>query len=422
MTTRKTILLGSLSLAILTFACARGADRLDTGTPLSVGSIRFAADVVTVPGGEQSGRIDVTYAVSHDELIFLRHEDAYRARFEIIAVIRDLGGRQVAGDSWRREVFVETYEETNARREAKREELSLEVPPGRYNLKLELSSLDTRAFGIIERRVEVPALSPGGLTLGTVVFERRAVDADEDGGFTPNPLREFGETYPDGRALLTVYADPGTRYALEFSIRSHATGDIMLSRGDTIVQSALATEIPHDFGVLEMEVGAYEFRAVLTPLDDGDDVTARARFRVVTSPKSWGTDFEKMLAQISYVASRDEYDRLAMAEPEDLDAAWEEFWRGRDPDPDAEENEFKLEFLGRLAYANAEFSSVVEGWQTDMGRVYIQYGPPDDIDSQPIGKMLHAWEVWFYYGEHTKFIFVDRDGFGEYKLVESTRI
>ena len=66
--------------------------------------------------------------------------------------------------------------------------------------------------------------------------------------------------------------------------------------------------------------------------------------------------------------------------------------------------------------------SVVEGWQTDMGRVYIQHGEPDDIDSQPIGRMLHAWETWYYYSEHQKFIFVDKGGFGEFVLVESSRI
>jgi len=57
-----------------------------------------------------------------------------------------------------------------------------------------------------------------------------------------------------------------------------------------------------------------------------------------------------------------------------------------------------------------------------MGRVYIQYGEPDDVDSQPVGRMLNAWETWYYYSEHTKFIFVDREGFGEYTLVEKSRI
>ena len=64
----------------------------------------------------------------------------------------------------------------------------------------------------------------------------------------------------------------------------------------------------------------------------------------------------------------------------------------------------------------------IEGWRTDMGRIYIQYGEPDDIESQPVGRMLNAWETWYYYNHHTKFIFVDREGFGEFVLVEASRI
>ena len=129
-----------------------------------------------------------------------------------------------------------------------------------------------------------------------------------------------------------------------------------------------------------------------------------------------------MIAQISYVATRTDIDRLLDAPPELRDEAWEAFWARNDPDPGTEHNEFRDEFLRRLGEANTRFKSVVEGWQTDMGRVYIQYGEPDDIDSQPMGRMLNSWETWFYYGEHTKFIFVDRDGFGEYTLVETSRI
>jgi GWxTD domain-containing protein len=129
-----------------------------------------------------------------------------------------------------------------------------------------------------------------------------------------------------------------------------------------------------------------------------------------------------MIAQISYVASRDEVERLLDTAPEERDEAWQAFWDSRDPDPSTTENEFRTEFLRRLGYVNTRFRSVVEGWQTDMGRIYIQYGEPDDVDSQPIGRMLHAWETWYYYSEHQKFVFVDRDGFGEFRLIESSRI
>jgi GWxTD domain-containing protein len=66
----------------------------------------------------------------------------------------------------------------------------------------------------------------------------------------------------------------------------------------------------------------------------------------------------------------------------------EQFWARRDPTPDTPENEFKEEHYRRIAYANNHFASKVPGWKTDRGRIYILYGPPDEIDSHPAGRQL----------------------------------
>ena len=63
----------------------------------------------------------------------------------------------------------------------------------------------------------------------------------------------------------------------------------------------------------------------------------------------------------------------------------EQFWARRDPTPGTAENEFKEEHYRRLAFANQHFASSQPGWKTDRGRIYIRYGPPDEIDSHPSG-------------------------------------
>jgi len=61
----------------------------------------------------------------------------------------------------------------------------------------------------------------------------------------------------------------------------------------------------------------------------------------------------------------------------------EQFWLRRDPTPDTVENEFKEEHYRRIAYANERYASGIPGWKTDRGRIYITYGPPDEIESHP---------------------------------------
>jgi GWxTD domain-containing protein len=63
----------------------------------------------------------------------------------------------------------------------------------------------------------------------------------------------------------------------------------------------------------------------------------------------------------------------------------EQFWLRRDPTPDTEENEYKEEHYRRIAYSNEHFPSGIPGWKTDRGRMYIMYGPPDEIDDHSSG-------------------------------------
>jgi len=408
-------LLAAISVATLVPAalCAP----VDYGTPPSAGGLRFVVDVSAVPSADSAGAIRVNYSVTHDALHFLRHDQGYRARYEVTVVVyRD--GRQVTGDTWRRTVEVPDYESTNDRRPAGEEAFEFSVPPGDYTVKVEIGSVDTRAVGRVERRIRVEEMREGELTLGTVMFES---DDPEGGEPRFNPGRVYGEDNPDVRVRVPVYGVSETRYELDLRVKDHR-GVIKQARLDTVVQTALLTEHVRVFDALELEVGYHILEVTAKPLSNGDDRTVRARFRVVTSPLSWGEDEEKMLAQISYVATREEMELLTSVPPEEREPLWDEFWENRDPDPSTAINEFKTEFLRRLGYANSEFRSVVEGWQTDMGRVYIQNGEPDEVDSQPVGQMLNAWEIWYYYGEHTKYVFVDRDGFGEFVLHEVSRI
>ncbi len=70
---------------------------------------------------------------------------------------------------------------------------------------------------------------------------------------------------------------------------------------------------------------------------------------------------------------------------EEREAFVEQFWLRRDPTPDTVENEFKEEHYRRIAYANDRFASGIPGWKTDRGRIYIVFGPPDEIDEHPSG-------------------------------------
>jgi GWxTD domain-containing protein len=110
------------------------------------------------------------------------------------------------------------------------------------------------------------------------------------------------------------------------------------------------------------------------------------------------------------------------------------FWNNRNPDPESPTNAFKEEHYRRLAYADEHFASGISGRKTDRGRIYIIWGPPDEIDSHPTGgtyerspqqgggsSTAYAWELWRYrrlegIGENVEIEFVDPSGSGEYHI------
>ena len=76
---------------------------------------------------------------------------------------------------------------------------------------------------------------------------------------------------------------------------------------------------------------------------------------------------------------------MQLSNNEERDQYIEAFWQRRNPNPDSEDNEFKDEHYRRIEYANEHFPAGKPGWMTDRGRIYIVYGPADEVESHPSG-------------------------------------
>src|SRR5450432_82024 len=76
---------------------------------------------------------------------------------------------------------------------------------------------------------------------------------------------------------------------------------------------------------------------------------------------------------------------MQLSNEEEREKFIESFWDRRNPNPDSEDNEFKDEHYRRIEYANEHYYAGKPGWKTDRGRIYIVYGPPDEIESHPSG-------------------------------------
>ncbi len=88
-----------------------------------------------------------------------------------------------------------------------------------------------------------------------------------------------------------------------------------------------------------------------------------------------------------YVLTPEEFDEfLALPEPEQEQYILD-FWEKTNPFPDTLNNEFRDLLIERTKEADEKFKfAKTMGSDTDRGRIYVMYGPPDDIETRDYDK------------------------------------
>ena len=167
--------------------------------------------------------------------------------------------------------------------------------------------------------------------------------------------------------------------------------------------------------------------SIFLPEEDRDKQEKMRREEAANHYENW------LKTDVVYIITDEEravFNKLST--DEERDAFIEQFWRRRDPDPGTF-NEFKEEHYRRIAYANEHFTSGIEGWATDRGRVYIRFGRPTSIEDHLGGPYrrrpeegggvtsTYAFQRWFYnyipgVGSGIEIEFVDSSKTGEYRI------
>ena len=172
------------------------------------------------------------------------------------------------------------------------------------------------------------------------------------------------------------------------------------------------------------------------PTGPAQKPSKEAKRKMKQAYKELGEAYKHWLEEdVVYIISPNERTAfLQLSINEEREQFIEQFWLRRSSNPDLPNNEFKEEHYRRIAYANERFASGIPGWKTDRGRIYIIWGPADEVDSHPTGgtydrpmeegggsTSTYPWEKWRYrhlegIGENIELEFVDPTGSAEYHL------
>jgi GWxTD domain-containing protein len=221
-----------------------------------------------------------------------------------------------------------------------------------------------------------------------------------------------GNVVVTSRAARTTVAAGGGRIAASIDLAGLPPGDYTLALAvgagaDTVVRTA------------PFRMGGFATERAVAAAALGAAPPTRDRFSDASAAK-----LDSLFEPLVYLAQPEELKVYAGLTVDGKRRFLRDFWRRRDPTPGSLENEAETGFYERIAEANRQFreggAGQVPGWRTDRGRVYIRYGPPDEVRREPLSGPDRPWEAWKYTRERSlKFVFLDLTRLGNYSLIYS---
>ena len=375
----------------------------------------------------ENWRLEVYYKIFNNKLSFVKSENKFQASYELALTVLDKDNQQITASSIEEDYIVDKYEETASSENFLVNQITCSIPSGEYKARIKLTDLVSHQSWMVEKSTQRTTIDPRKTTLSGIEFAQTISEQISNPKFDkggkeviPNVSRIFGE--PDSRMFLYYEIYPAEEedksLVLKYGLQNNRTKDrvrtimdTLENKGITITQidSLYVGDLPEEEYTLTLELLNSKNKAI---------TSVREVFQIEWSILSFlKTDYLKAVEQLRYIASPEEMDELKKAKGEERLKKWTEFWKSKDPTPDTPENELMNEYFRRIKYANLNFSvSNKKGHLTDMGRVYVIYGHPDEVERYPFEMDKKPSVTWYYYKNNIEVLFVDETGTGEYEL------
>ncbi len=413
-------------LAIDTFA--QSGERDNTPNTVYFDAILFRGDSI------DNARLDVFVAIPYQSLSFLRSDKGiFFAKYVISLKCYDRNDYLLEEKTIDRTLQTKEYDETQGLNANFDPSLfSFFLKEGRYRVNLTITDQISKTKYDRNREISVVNFSQYRFSLSGLMIVSDIIDANDNASITPflsdnisnleNGFFVFFEAYNNeiARNIDFVYELWSDSKLVEVGNRITK----FVEKGT----NQLYLRIPSPKNLL---TGTYYLKIIAIP-QSTDSIYDESQYLAVSqrtirySPTLAGNVVENLdlaIRQLRYVANNAQIRYIEEgATYEQKLNRFREFWNALDPTPNTQRNEAFEEYYKRVEYVNSRFKSYQQGWQTDMGMVYIIFGSPASVDKrQDYYNPSRIYERWIY-TNNREFIFVDNNGFGDYKLLTPTTI
>jgi GWxTD domain-containing protein len=363
---------------------------------------RFSCDALNFSTDEAgTGRLDLYIEVSFEGLHFIKEGEVFRASYDAVVSIYDKTEKLVDEKTWTETIESKNYDETISPKAGNLTQKTFILPPNDYAISIQIQDDDTKKLTRLRREVTVRDFASTPFGISSIMLVNRIGKEGTKKVLYPNISGNVGEYRELFYLFFELYNKAGADSAMVLSTIKNVRGDVL--QHDSLVEP-LAEGKNSSFVQMnssKLLTGEYDIEVRAFPL--GPRVKDELKAHPATSSRllviRWRNlpasiaELDQAIDQMQYLTDKDKIDDMKNSAPDVKRQKFVEFWKKRDPTPNTDRNELMEEYYSRIAYANKNFSHYLDGWKTDMGMVYVIFGPPSNIERHPFDIDSKPYEV-----------------------------
>jgi len=347
---------------------------------------------------------------------FIKEDDKFVADYEFSIEISGEENNIHKNNVMQEKIVVSNFEDTNSDEKIFLKEIKFEVSPSKYNVRLVITDLDMRKSITQSKEITLKDFWKEEIEISDIIFYVEG-DSNLNGGKNiiihgPNVDVDY-----NSNLVINYYvfkSDIEKRVVLNSKIIPKFKTKIpVYEENEEIYDKKNLTKREIKLIPELISNGPYVFR--INVLSEGIKREREIEFSLLwenfpISALHINTAFEQM----KYILTEEEYEKISSMNQAEKKDFFIDFWKEFDIDTTIEKNEVMEEYFRRVNYADQNFSDLNnDGWESDMGRIWILYGKPDNVIKRH--NLIPPYETWEYYNINKRYNFWDEFSIGVFK-------
>jgi len=362
-------------------------------------------------------RMDFFIQVPYSSIQFVKVDEGFFGSYNVTLTFMDQSKSNILFErTWKEKIKAGEFAQTISKDNFNLSYKNYDLNPGKYFLKCIVEDADSKKASMREIILTVRATTDS-LSLSDMMFISEIIKDPSGNKIIPNISASVTNKSKSFSFYFDVYSGKTQDVFLEY-ILEDSKRDSSFKQVEPKKLLAGVNSITHTLNSEKLRPGEYFVKIILKDGNMKEITSAEKKlFTKIYGIPSNITDLRKAVDQMVYIAAPEELNFIKDAKDNSiLMERFLAFWDKRKPNKNTDDNPIQYEYYRRIDYSNRNFKGFSEGWRSDMGMVYVTFGPPSNVERHPFDSDSKPYEIWSYYELNRTFIFIDQTGFGEYRL------